>query len=121
LVGDSAQEAIARHQIYLDHTYRVQYAPERTGMTYRDPATGERKPLTSDNPYFMSEAYMRDRWFVGTPEDVATSIVEWQRRMSLDVLLFHPKMPGMKLKHAVEEVERVTKQVMPLVRRKLVW
>jgi len=25
--------------------------------------------------------------------------------MSLDVLLFHPKMPGMPLKHAVEEME----------------
>lgn len=119
LVGDSAQEAIARHQTYLDFTYRVQYAPERTGMTYRDPGTGERKPLTSDNPYFMSETYMRDRWFVGTPDDVATSIVEWQRKMNLDVLLFHPKMPGMPLKHAVEEVERVTQQVMPLVRRKM--
>ena len=51
LVGDSPTDAIARHQPYLDHVYRVQYAPERTGQTWIDPATGERKPLANDNPY----------------------------------------------------------------------
>ena len=59
LVGNSAADAIKRHKPYIDHVYRVQYAPERTGQTYIDPATGERKPLTGDNPLYLSEASCR--------------------------------------------------------------
>ena len=119
LVGDSASEAIARHKTYLDFTYRVQYPPERTGMTFKDPQTGERIPLTSDHPYFLSEGYMKDRWFVGTPDDVVNDIVTWQQKLKLDVLFFHPKMPGMPLKQAVDELHRVTGQVMPRLRARL--
>jgi len=118
LVGDSAAEAIARHQSYLDFTYRVQYPPERTGLTYKDPHTGVRTPLTSDHPYYLSEAYMKDRWFIGPAEEVANAIVAWQVKLNLDILFFHPKMPGMPLKQAVSELARVAGEVMPLVRAK---
>lgn len=119
LVDDSAEAAIAYHQPYLDFVYRVQYAPERTGMTWRDAATGERKPLTADNPYYLSPAFMHDRWFVGTAPEVAGRIAAWQRRVRLNHLIFQPKQPGMPLKPAVEVMERVAKQVMPLVRQAL--
>ena len=56
LVGDSASDAMKRHQPFIDQVYRVQYAPERTGQTYVDPATGERKPLTGDNPLYLPQA-----------------------------------------------------------------
>ena len=121
MVDDSAEAAIAHHQPYLDFVYRVQYAPERTGVTWRDPATGERKPLTADNPYYLSPAFMHDRWFLGTAAEVASKITAWQRRMRLDHLIFQPKQPGMPLKPAVEAMERVAKQVMPLVRQALTW
>ena len=88
-------------------------------MTFKDPKTGERIPLTSDHPYFLSEGYMKDRWFVGTPDDVVNDIVTWQQKLKLDVLFFHPKMPGMPLKQAVDELHRVTGQVMPRLRERL--
>jgi alkanesulfonate monooxygenase SsuD/methylene tetrahydromethanopterin reductase-like flavin-dependent oxidoreductase (luciferase family) len=113
LVGDSAADAIKRHQPFIDEVYRVQYKPERIGLTYVDKATGERKPLTSDNPYFMSEAFMQERWFLGTPDEIAQKIVRWQERLNVDHLIFTPRPPGMPLRQAVEELEIVAKSVLP--------
>ena len=36
LVGDLAADAIKRHQPFIDEVYRVQYKPERIGLTYID-------------------------------------------------------------------------------------
>jgi alkanesulfonate monooxygenase SsuD/methylene tetrahydromethanopterin reductase-like flavin-dependent oxidoreductase (luciferase family) len=119
MVGDSAADAIARHQRFLDHIYRVQYAPERTGITWRDPKTGERVPLTGDNPYYLSEAFMQDRWFLGSPEAIADKIVAWLPRLGLDHLIYQPRMPGMTLRQAVESLEHVARDVMPRVRARL--
>lgn len=115
MVGDSPTDAIARHQRFLDHIYRVQYAPERTGLTYRDPATGERRPLTSDHPHYMSERFMQDRWFLGTPAEIADKIAAWQPRLKLDHLIYQPRQPGMTLRQAVDELEVVARQVMPAI------
>ncbi len=116
LVGDSAADAMKRHQPYIDEVYRVQYKPERVGLSYFDKATGTRKPLTSDNPYFMSEEFMQERWFLGTPADIAKKIMEWQPRLGMDHLIFTPRPPGMPLKQAVDELEAIAKGVMPTVR-----
>ena len=119
LVGDSAADAIKRHKPYIDHVYRVQYAPERTGQTYIDPATGERKPLTGDNPMYLSEAFMQDRWFLGTPAEIAAKMIEWLPRFALTHFIFQGRQPGMTLRHAVDSLEALAKGVLPVVRTAL--
>ena len=119
LLGDSAADAITRHKAYIDHVYRVQYAPERTGQTYVDPATGERKPLTGDNPLYLSEAFMQDRWFLGTPAEIAAKMIEWLPRFSLKHFIFQGRQPGMTLRHAVDSLEALAKDVLPAVRARL--
>jgi alkanesulfonate monooxygenase SsuD/methylene tetrahydromethanopterin reductase-like flavin-dependent oxidoreductase (luciferase family) len=119
LVGQSAADAIKRHQPYIDHVYRVQYAPERTGQTYLDPATGERKPLTGDNPLYLSEAFMQDRWFLGTPGEIAAKMIDWLPRFALQHFIFQGRQPGMTLRHAVDSLEALAKDVLPVVRKAL--
>jgi alkanesulfonate monooxygenase SsuD/methylene tetrahydromethanopterin reductase-like flavin-dependent oxidoreductase (luciferase family) len=104
-----------RHQPFIDEVYRVQYKPERIGLTYIDKDTKERKPLTSDHPHFMSEAFMQERWLLGTPEDIAAKLAHWQPRLGMDHLIFTPRPPGMSLKQAVEEIEAIAKGVLPMV------
>jgi len=116
LVGDSPADAIRRHKASLDHVYRVQYAPDRTGLTRVDPATGERKPVRGDDPYYLSEEFMQERWFLGTPADIAAKIIAWQPRLALDHLICTPRSPGMSLRHAVEDLEAIAKSVIPAVR-----
>jgi alkanesulfonate monooxygenase SsuD/methylene tetrahydromethanopterin reductase-like flavin-dependent oxidoreductase (luciferase family) len=101
-----------RHKPFIDHVYRVQYAPERVGLSYVDPASGERKPLTGDNPYYLSEPFMQERWLLGTPAEIAAKIVEWQPRLELDHLIFTPRPPGMSLRQAVDEIEAIAKGVL---------
>jgi alkanesulfonate monooxygenase SsuD/methylene tetrahydromethanopterin reductase-like flavin-dependent oxidoreductase (luciferase family) len=112
-VGSSPVDAMARHKPFIDHVYRVQYKPERIGLSYIDKATGERKPLTSDNPYFLSEEFMQDRWFLGTPDEIAAKLVKWQKRLGLDHLIFTPRPPGMSLRQAVDELTAIAKDVIP--------
>ncbi len=116
LVGDSAADAIKRHQPFIDEVYRVQYKPERIGLAYVDKATGERKPLTSDNPYFMSEDFMQERWLLGTPADIVKKLKEWQTRLKMDHLIFAPRPPGMSLRQAVDEVTAIARDVLPALR-----
>src|SRR4029079_1732334 len=115
LVGDSAGDAIKRHQPFIDEVYRVQYKPERIGLSYFDKETKERKPLTSDNPYFMSVDFMQERWLLGTPEEIAAKIAKWQPRLGMDHLIFTPRPPGMSLRQAVGELEAIAKGVMPAI------
>ena len=116
LVGDSAADAIRRHQPFIDEVYRVQYRPERIGLTYVDKATGERKPLTSDNPHFMSEEFLQERWLLGTPADIVKKLKEWQPRLKMDQLIFTPRPPGMSLRQAVDELTVIAKNVLPALR-----
>lgn len=116
LVGDSAADAIRRHQPFIDEVYRVQYKPERIGLTYVDKATGERKPLTSDNPHFMSEEFLQERWLLGTPADIVKKLKEWQPRLKMDQLIFTPRPPGMSLRQAVDELTVIAKNVLPALR-----
>jgi hypothetical protein len=115
-VGDTAEAALAGLSPYLDHVYRVQYAPERTGMTYVDPETGERRPLKGDDPYFLSRAFVDDRWAIGTAEECASRISSWLDLMRIDRLIFQPKAPGRPLAEAVAAMARVVEEVMPRLR-----
>jgi len=119
LVGDSAQDAMRRYEPFLDYLYRVQYSPERTGMSYLDRDTGQRIPLTKDHPYYLSEAFLRERWFLGAPEEIADDIVAWQPRLKVDTLLFHARLPGMSLERGIAEVKLMLEKVAPRVREKL--
>jgi alkanesulfonate monooxygenase SsuD/methylene tetrahydromethanopterin reductase-like flavin-dependent oxidoreductase (luciferase family) len=116
LVGDSAADAIKRHQPFIDEVYRVQYKPERVGLSYIDKATRERKPLTSDSPYFMSEEFMQERWLLGTPGEIAAKLAKWQPRLAMDHLIFTPRPPGMPLRQAVDELEVIARDILPVVR-----
>lgn len=113
LLGDSFEEAVAAHRASLDLVYREQYAPERTGLTIRDPESGERRQLAADDPYYLSKEFMAARWFVGAPETVAEGIHAWQARLGLRHLIWQPKPPGLSLERAVRNLERMAKEVMP--------
>ena len=118
LVGDSAADAIKRHQPFIDQVYRVQYKPERVGLSYVDKQTGERKPLTSDNPYFLSEEFMQERWLLGTPAEIEAKLLTWQKRLGLDHLIFTPRPPGMSLRQAIDELTAIA-NLMPTVKSAL--
>lgn len=118
-LGDSTTDALARHSATIDLVYREQYAPERTGLTWRDPRTGERRVMTRDDPDYLSSAFVKGRWLVGRPDGMVAEIVEGQEAMKLDRLVWQPKLPGTPLKDAVENLEIMARDVIVPVRRAL--
>ena len=116
LLGDSPADATRRLKSGIDHVYRVQYAPERVGLSTIDPVTRERKPVKNDDPHYLSEAFMQERWFLGTPQDIAGKIVDWQKRLQLDHFIFSARQPGQQLRHAVDDLTSFAQQVIPVVR-----
>lgn len=117
-VGDSDEAALAGVQPHLDHVYRVQYNPERTGQRHRDPVTGEERLLTADDPYYLSRPFLDERWAIAGPDRCAELIAGWLDTMRLDRLLFQPKPPGRSLDDAVTAMRRVVDEVWPLVARR---
>ncbi len=117
--GSSAADALARHAATIDLVYREQYAPERTGLTWRDPRTGERRAMTRDDPDYLSAAFVAGRWLVGQPETMVAEIVAGQAAMKLDRLVWQPKLPGTPLKDAVENLEIMARDVIAPVRSRL--
>ncbi|MDH4076016.1 MAG: LLM class flavin-dependent oxidoreductase [Acidimicrobiia bacterium] len=115
-VGDSNEEALAAFEPYLNHVYRVQYAPERTGLTYKDPTTGEQRQLTSGDPYYLSRQFIDDRWAIGSVEHCVDLIDGWLDTMRLDRLVFHPKPAGRSLAEAVRAMARVSQVLWPALR-----
>ncbi|MDH3682088.1 MAG: LLM class flavin-dependent oxidoreductase [Acidimicrobiia bacterium] len=115
-VGDSDEAALATFEPYLHHVYRVQYAPERTGLTHRDPATGERRQLTADDPYYLSPPFLDERWAIGSPERCTDLVGSWLDAMRLDRLIFHPKPAGRSLPDGVAAMTRVLDEVWPSLR-----
>ena len=116
-VGDTDEEALAGAKEYLDYVYRVQYSPERTGITYVDEQTGERKQIRSgDDPYYLSRPFIDQRFVVGSPESCAAKITQIIDTMRLDRFIFRPQFPGQPLDDAVSTIRRMTTEVMPLVK-----
>ncbi|MFN0026622.1 MAG: LLM class flavin-dependent oxidoreductase [Acidimicrobiales bacterium] len=114
-VGDSDEAALSTFEPYLNHVYRVQYAPERTGLTYRDPATGEQRRMTSDDPYYLSRPFLDERWAIGGVDHCAGLIDGWLNTMRLDRLIFHPKPAGRSLAEGVAAIQRVVGDLWPSV------
>ena len=62
---------------------------------------------------------MQDRWFLGTPAEIAAKMIEWLPRFALTHLIFQGRQPGMTLRHAVDSLEALAKGVLPKVRATL--
>lgn len=116
-IGDTDDDAIAQVAPYLDYIYRVEYTPERTGMTYVDRQTGERRRISSSNdPYFLSREFIEDRFVVGDPETCARRLAELITGMQLSRLIFRPQFPGQPLSEAVRTIDRMVNVVLPLLK-----
>ena len=118
-LGESVTDALQRHSATIDLVYREQYAPERTGLTWRDPKTGERRAMTRDDPDYLSPAFVEGRWLAGTPDQMVAEIVDGQQAMKLDRLVWQPKLPGTPLRDAVENLQVMARDVIAPVRSHL--
>lgn len=115
-IADTDEEALEASKEYLDHLYRVQYSPERTGVTYADPQTGERRTITSaDDPDYLSAHYVQSRMIVGSPDTCARIVTDLVSEGKIDRLVVRGQFPGQPRAEALHMLETFIREVPPRV------
>lgn len=58
----------------------------------------------------------REHYFVGTPDDILAAILDSERRLGYEELVFWGRPPGMSAEHAAASLELIAKHVLPALR-----
>jgi len=64
----------------------------------------------------LEESVDQKVWIIGTAEEVAAGIAEYQDALSLKHLTIYPHFPGDTYEKAEEQMQRYAEQVRPLLR-----
>ena len=110
--GRRDQAAQALHRPRLSRAVRARaHRPDLRRSRHRRAQAAHRRQ--SD---LSLGSFMQDRWFLGTPAEIAAKMIEWLPRFSLKHFIFQGRQPGMTLRHAVDSLEALAKDVLPVVR-----
>jgi alkanesulfonate monooxygenase SsuD/methylene tetrahydromethanopterin reductase-like flavin-dependent oxidoreductase (luciferase family) len=90
---------IKKHVLYVFNVYREWFAEAGDF-----PELGE--PLTDPEP-------LKEHFLLGTPETVRKSLEELQQRLSLDLLVFWARPPGLPIEKSTHSLELFANEVMP--------
>jgi alkanesulfonate monooxygenase SsuD/methylene tetrahydromethanopterin reductase-like flavin-dependent oxidoreductase (luciferase family) len=105
-VARSRDEAIRLARPYLEVKYK----------TYREWGQDKVMPKGDDFDHGFDEL-LEDRFLIGSPSEVAGRLVGLQRRFGVNHLVASVHWQGMPNSLALEQMQILAEEVMPLVRR----
>lgn len=106
-VAPTHEEAVATARPYLEAKYAA-YA-----------AWGQDKALPGEESFQVPFADLaRDRFILGTPDEVVEQLEERGRRLDSNYFLFRVGWPGMEVQKVLRVIETVGKDVLPYFRKK---
>lgn len=117
-VADSEAEArkIAE-QACMDS---LNFANWRGPRIYLDPGEKLSEAAEADLKQRLTYDFVAPRaLFFGSPDDVAAKILELHEATGLDHLMFKCGWPGLAHEHTMRALKRLTKEVLPVVRKKI--
>lgn len=103
-VADSADEAMATigpHLLYHERSYQSWFAKD--GLAHEAEA----------RLFESYEELPRDRYILGTPEQVTERILQLQLQFGFDELIMWARLPGMPIEAARRSLERFGREVLP--------
>jgi len=104
-VAATRTEAIRLAQPYLEVKYR----------TYREWGQDKVMPKGDDFDHGFAEL-VEDRFLIGSPAEVAEPLIDLQRRFGVNHLVASVHWPGMPNSLALEQMQILAEEVMPVVR-----
>jgi alkanesulfonate monooxygenase SsuD/methylene tetrahydromethanopterin reductase-like flavin-dependent oxidoreductase (luciferase family) len=114
-VSDTDEQAWEEVKPHLLHTYQHVYAPPAVSLVERM-ADGRRRQIADpDDPYITSGAFAKDRFIIGSVEHCAREIRRYRDELGVDNLVLRLQHPGEPHEMVVRSMERLTKEVLPLV------
>ena len=107
-VAPTRAEAIRRAQPYLEEKYKA----------YR--AWGQDKVMPEGDDFDHGfDELLEDRFLIGSPAEVAERLIDLGRLFGVNHLVASVHWPGMPISLALEQMEILAEDVMPMVRRAL--
>ena len=77
---------------------------------------GRSRPGVSDELGQGFEDLMRDRFFIGSPDEVADQLINFERRLGVNHVVMSMHWPGLDYRHALDSLRLTAAEVMPKVR-----
>lgn len=65
------------------------------------------------------EELMKDRFFIGSPDDVAEQLIKFNRRIGMNHVVMSLHWPGLEVARSIESMQLIAEEVFPRVRRGL--
>jgi len=111
-----------RREVFVAKTreeaYRLCKEPVMTKYkAYHAWGLGRSRPGETDELGQPFEDLMQDRFFIGSPEDVADQIVKFHKRVGMNHVVMSMHWPGLEVARSMESMEIFAEEVMPLVRQ----
>ena len=86
---------------------------------YHEWGLGRSRPGEPDELGQPFEELMRDRFFIGSPDDVAEQIIKFHRRVGANHIVMSMHWPGIDGARSIESMQLFAEEVMPRVRQGL--
>ena len=104
-VADDRETAYLESQPYLERKYAA-YA-----------SWGQDKAMPGNESFSVPyQDLARDRFLLGSPDDVAQEMLRYQSELGVNYLIFRMQWPGMGQEQALRQVELMGREVLPRVR-----
>ncbi len=113
-----------RREVFVARTreeaYRLCKAPVMTKYkAYHAWGLGRSRPGEPDELGQPFEELLKDRFFIGSPDDVAEQILKFNRRVGLNHIVMSMHWPGLEVARAIESMQLFAEEVIPRVRQAL--
>ena len=104
-VADDRDTAYAESRPFLEGKYAA-YA-----------SWGQDKALPGEESFSVPyQDLARDRFLLGSPDEIVSEIKRYDEELGVNYLIFRMQWPGMPQKNALEQIERMGREVIPRVK-----
>jgi alkanesulfonate monooxygenase SsuD/methylene tetrahydromethanopterin reductase-like flavin-dependent oxidoreductase (luciferase family) len=111
-----------RREVFVAPTraeaYRLAKEPIMTKYRhYHAWGLGRSRPGETDELGQPFEDLLKDRFFIGSPDDVAEQIIKFHKRVGMNHVVASMHWPGLEVERSMEAMELFAKEVFPRVRQ----
>lgn len=78
---------------------------------------GRSRPGEPDELGQPFEDLLEDRFFIGSPDDVAEQIIKFNKRVGMNHVVMSMHWPGLEVARSMEAMELLAEEVFPRVRQ----
>jgi alkanesulfonate monooxygenase SsuD/methylene tetrahydromethanopterin reductase-like flavin-dependent oxidoreductase (luciferase family) len=78
---------------------------------------GRSRPGEEDELGQPFEDLMKDRFFIGSPDDVAEQIIKFNKRVGMNHIVMSMHWPGLEVSQSMETMQLIAEEVFPKVRQ----